>query len=353
MDCSSHRHRIEVRHPEYLPVPKEIRVGRRDDILQAMSTLYTEIHCPICGNEAPTLALGLVAPFISTLSGLPLGQETSLRTCDNCDLTFFDSRYGEQELSSLYGHYRDTDYKDKRHRWEPWYSRNVNDAYSTDGELVEERRAFMTHVLEAAHMTSALTCAVDFGGDEGQFFPRVPTGRRVVCDVSSRDLPVGIERITTLSELGDTKPDLFIVAHVLEHLPDPLEPLMDIRRSISDDGIIYVEVPLDRFRVSKFHASERYQRYLRRLVLHRLPFVGSDFLSGLSRQFRSSIPRFGVVKQSEHINYFSRRSIEAALNASGFTVVAERSDPEMKVGGLRMGCYGVAARPGDGHETRG
>jgi hypothetical protein len=206
--------------------------------------------------------------------------------------------------------------------------------------------------LDAARMNSHLSCVVDFGGDEGQFFPRVATGRRVVCDVSSRDLPVGIERISTLSELGDTKPDLFIVAHVLEHLPDPLEPLTDIRRSIADDGIIYVEVPLDRFRVSKFHASAGYQRYLQRLVLHRFLFVGWDFLSGLSRQFRSSIPKFGVVKQSEHINYFSSRSIEAALNASGFTVVAECSNPAMKVGGLRMGCYGVAARPNDWLEIR-
>jgi len=316
-----------------------------------MSTLHTEIHCPICGIEAHALAHGLVAPFISTLSSIPLGQETLLRICDNCDLTFFDSRYGVQELASLYGHYRDKEYKDKRHHWEPWYSRNVNDAYSTDGEVVEDRRAFMTRILEDAHMNSHLSCVVDFGGDEGQFFPRVPTSRRVVCDVSSRDLPVGVERISTLSELGDTKPDLFIVAHVLEHLPNPVEPLTDIRRSIADDGIIYVEVPLDRFRVSKFHATIRYRRYLQRLVLHRFPFVGSDFLSGLSRQFRSSIPRFGVVKQSEHINYFSGRSIEAALTASGFTVVAQGSDPAMKVGGLRMGCYGVAARPSDRHET--
>jgi len=96
--------------------------------------------------------------------------------------------------------------------------------------------------------------------------------------------------------------------------------------------------------VSPFHASTRYERFLHRLVQHRFPFVVLDFLSGVSRQFRSSIPRFGVIKQSEHINYFSPRSVASALKASGFTVVSEAQDPNLKVGGLRMGCYGVAAR---------
>ena len=106
-----------------------------------------------------------------------------------------------------------------------------------------------------------------------------------------------------------------------------------------------MEVPLDLFRVSQFHATTRYQAYLRRLVRRRLPFVALDFLTGLSRQFRSSVPRLGVIKQSEHINYFSERSLLAALTATGFGVVAQRSDKNAKVGGLRMGCHGVAARP--------
>jgi SAM-dependent methyltransferase len=203
----------------------------------------------------------------------------------------------------------------------------------------------MMKILDDAPMKSQLNCAVDFGGDEGQFFPSVPIGRRIVCDVSNRPLAEGVDHISLLSELGDLEPDLVILAHVLEHLPDPLRPLRDIRRAIADDGIIYVEVPLDRFRVSRFHGSIHYQRYLEKLIRHRFPFVSLDFLSGVSRQFGLSIPRFGVVKQSEHINYFSAHSLETALTVSGFTVVSEGSDKNAKVGGLRIGCYGVAARP--------
>ena len=192
-----------------------------------MPTIHTEITCPICGRETTALGHGVVAPFVSALSSLPIGQQTTLRNCHTCDLTFFDSRYGEEELSSLYGHYRGDDYKATRQHWEPWYSRNVNDACSTDNDLVQERRSFMMSVLSSAEMRSQLDCAVDFGGDEGQFFPSVPTGRRIVCDVSNRALPAGIEHISSLAELDGVKPDLIIMAHVLEHLPDPIQPLRD------------------------------------------------------------------------------------------------------------------------------
>ncbi len=303
-----------------------------------MPTLRTEISCPICGREAQAIAHGVIAPFISTLSSLPLGQQTVLRCCEACDLTFFDSRYGDQELSSLYEHYRSNEYKDIRHHWEPWYSGNVNDAYASGTDVVTQRRSFMMKVLDAAHIKAKLDCAVDFGGDEGQFFPDLPTTRRIVCDVSSRELPAGVDHIATMGELGDVKPDLVIISHVLEHLPDPIHPLRAIRQSIADDGVIYVEIPLDRFRVSKFHATARYQRYLGRLIQHRLPFVGSDFLSGVARQFRLSVPRLGVIKQSEHINYFSGRSVQAALAASGFSVVA---NPRMKTRKSEVCAWGV------------
>jgi hypothetical protein len=291
----------------------------------------------------------LVAPFVCTLSELPIGQSTALRICRTCDLEFFDSRYGDEELSALYQNYRGDEYQEVRRHWEPWYSQGVNDACSTDTDLVNDRRSFMLRILNEAKVKSNLNCAVDFGGDEGQFFPPIPTGRRIVCDVSDRRLPAGIEHISDLSQLGEVKPDLVIVAHVLEHLPDPLAPLRDIRRVISSDGVIYVEVPLDRFRVSSFHTSSRYQQYLRRLVRHRAGLIACDFFSGVSRQFGFSIPTFGVIKQSEHINYFSIGSLKEALKTAGFLVVAQSSDPDLKVGGLRMGCLGVAARVDSGN----
>jgi SAM-dependent methyltransferase len=308
-----------------------------------MTTLSSEAACPVCEHEGSALANGVVAPFISTLSGLPLGQPTVLRRCESCDLAYFDARYGDDELSSIYGSYRSSRYKAIRHRWEPWYSRSVNDACSGETQLVRQRRAFMMDILRRGGIGSELECVVDFGGDEGQFFPSIPTGRRVVCEVSKRTLPEGIEQIESLDELGNPPPDLVIVAHVLEHLPRPLDPLREIRRKISPRGLLYIEIPLDAFRVAAFHSGIRYRDYLARLVRSRAGFVAMDLITGLSRRYRSRVPRLGVVKQSEHINYFSPSSLHTALARAGFSVVAENTEPPALA--RSFSTYGVAARP--------
>ena len=115
-----------------------------------MPDLRTETDCPICRTGRQSLAHGVVAPFISILSSHPVGQETTLRICETCDLTFFGLRYGDRELESLYGKYRGPEYRAERHRWEPWYSSGVNDAYSSGSGVVDERLAFMMNVLTAA-----------------------------------------------------------------------------------------------------------------------------------------------------------------------------------------------------------
>jgi O-methyltransferase len=300
------------------------------------AALFVDVECPICGSTAQVISYGIVAPFLTELFNLPVGYTSRYCQCDSCNLVFFDLRYEDDQMSLLYSNYRSDDYLDLRRQWEPWYSRKVNDAYSTQTESVD--------VLERAGIPEHLHIAVDFGGDQGQFFPDVPIDHRLVCDVSDRSLPAGVEHISSLGELGDEKADLVIIAQVLEHLPNPVSPLKDIRNAMADDGRLYVEVPLDRFGVRRSQTSYRYQRYLQRLVRHRLSFIALDFASGVSRQFLSTIPWFGVVKQSEHINYFSEQSLHSLLQRTGFTIVAEHADRSAKVGGLRVGRYGVVAK---------
>jgi Methyltransferase domain len=309
-----------------------------------MAIHRTDTTCPICERTSKLLGHSVVAPFLTSLSRLNLGLPSSYCECEACDFGFFDFRYGDAEMSLLYGGYRGEEYLSLRHQWEPWYSPKVNDAYSEGSTMVDDRRTFMTSILRKAALPSNIMCAVDFGGDEGQFFPEIPIERRIVCDVSNRELPPGIQRISALSELQDTKADLVIIAHVLEHLPNPTEPLAAIREVIADDGILYVEVPLDRFQTHPSHSRPRYQRYLQRIIETKWLFILLDFVTGVSRQYRSTIPKFGIIKQSEHINYFSRRSLHELLAQAGFRVVAERSDSRAKVGGLRLGRFGVAAR---------
>ena len=316
-----------------------------------MPTLHATPTCPICRVEGKLLAHGVVAPFISLLTGLPLGQAAGYRRCPSCTLDFFDARYGEDELPAIYSNYRGARYSKIRRSWEPWYGQQINSAYSQESESLDERRAFMDQLLHRSGLPKALATVVDYGGDEGQFFPNVPTARRVVCDVSDRPLRSGVERISSLGDLGETKADLVIIAHVLEHLPDPISPLLEIRQIISEDGLLYVETPLDSLKVQNFQSSERYRHYLQVLVRHRYLFIPVDLVSGLFRQYRAKVPRLGVIKESEHINYFTDDSMRRLLDQAGFSVVAWESDQSARVGRLRIGRHGVVARPTSGWAT--
>lgn len=309
------------------------------------SELPIATRCPSCQGDTRVLGHAVIAPFVTSLAHLPVGSESELRQCNHCRLGYFSARYRSQDAALLYQGYRDCDYLKARRHWEPWYSRRVNEANAAKSSGLEERLGFMSQILEAAGMSDRLTCAVDFGGDEGQFFPDVPIERRVICDPSERPVASGIERIPNLHALKSASPDLVIVAHVLEHLSDPLEPLEQIREVIAPEGLLYVEVPRDQFRAHRSHGSTRYRNYLQFLSRHRGLFIPMDFMTGIWRQFRHAVPRLGIVKQSEHINYFSPDALRDLLARAGFTVAAEQDDPRAHVGGLRIGRYGVAARP--------
>jgi len=309
------------------------------------SELPLATRCPSCQGESRALGHAVIAPFVSSLAHLPVGSESELRRCERCTLEYFSARYRSEDAALLYEGYRDGEYLSTRRRWEPWYSQRVNAANAADSPALSERRSFMSRILVAAGMSDALDCAVDFGGDEGQFFPDVPIARKVICDPSEREVAPGVERIPSLDSLRGVSPNLVIIAHVLEHLSDPEGPLQHIREVIADDGLLYVEVPLDRFTTHPSHNSLRYRRYLQFLSRHRGLFIPTDFVTGVWRQYLHAIPRLGIVKQSEHINYFSPQALRDLLMRTGFSVVAERNDPRALVGGLRIGRYGAAARP--------
>jgi SAM-dependent methyltransferase len=298
--------------------------------------------CPGCGRPAPLSAYGVIAPFVAELVGLPLEQKVGYRECGSCGLAFFDLRYSESQVETLYGGYRDAEYFRTRRSWEPWYQEDINNAFLPGSAPVEDRVRFASRVLALGGVASSLKCAVDFGGDQGQFFPRLPIRRRVVVELSEKPLLPGIERVSNLDGLSE-RPDLILVTHVLEHLSEPRRLLSDIRRVLAPTGILYVEVPLDRPRVYAWHRTRAYAKWLKIVSGRRWSFIPLDFASGIAKQRGWTLPRLGVVKESEHINFFSSRSLRSLLESGGFKVVAELAEPHARMGKLRFGRLGMAA----------
>lgn len=300
--------------------------------------------CVACGSAGTVIAYGRVAPFIVELAGLHDDESiwTSLARCEVCDFVWHTTRFADSTLEAIYGEYRDGGYVSTRRKWEPWYSSSVNNAYDPGSPKVADRTAFMGKVLATCIDVAALRCIADYGGDMGQFFPPGFTGAKFVVEVSGKPLVSGVKSVASLGDLPEPA-QLVICAHVLEHLPDPSIVLREIRAALPDGGYIYVEVPLDRPSVRPWHATPKYRSYLATVARMRPAFVLADFITGVSRNFGHAIPRLGIVKESEHINYFGPRSMRALLESEGLTVVEIVEDPGAVTGGMRMGRMGVLA----------
>lgn len=300
--------------------------------------------CVVCGSPGTVIAHGRVAPFIVELAGLRDDESiwTSLARCDVCDFVWHTTRFDDSTLAAIYGEYRDGAYVATRRKWEPWYSASVNNAYDPGSPKVADRTAFMGKVLATSIDLAGLRCIADYGGDMGQFFPSGFAGSKFVIEVSGKPLVPGVKSVARLGDLPEPA-DLVICAHVLEHLPDPGVVVREIGATLPDGAYIYVEVPLDRPAVRRWHATQNYRSYLANVARMRPAFVVADFATGVARNFGYAIPRLGIVKESEHINYFGSRSMRVLLEQEGFTVVEIVEDPQAVTGGMRMGRMGVLA----------
>ena len=82
---------------------------------------------------------------------------------------------------------------------------------------------------------------------------------------------IGVTCIKSLSELNDDKFDLITLNHVFEHLNDPINILVDLKKYLKDDGIIIIEVPhardllLETFNLESF---KNFTLWSEHLILH-------------------------------------------------------------------------------------
>ncbi len=302
--------------------------------------------CPICGAPGIIQAHGRIAPFILQLQGDPKNaqHDTTLCRCDRCDFVYFSHRFDDDTLAAMYSGYRNERYLSIRRRWEPWYSRDVNAAMEPGSEAVAGRVGFVTNIVGSYIQIDTLRNIVDYGGDEGQFFPAGFSGPKYVIDVSGKDLVDGVQAASSLDELPE-RPHLVVASGLLEHLVDPVGLVKEVRAALANDGLFYAEVPLDRPKVRQWHAGAAYRRFLDWVSATRGSWIAADFAAGAARNFGRTVPRLGAVKQSEHINYFSTQSLQTLLADGRLRVVSTQADPTASFGGLRIGVLGALAVP--------
>ena len=274
------------------------------------------MNCPICKNPSNQIAYAVVAPWISEL----LKEQrrfSSLIECATCDFRFFSARYSDEQVQKIYSSYRQENYFECRNSWEPWYQKSENALYNPElgRRNVQERRKRMEFEIYKAGVKSDFMNALDYGGDSGQFFPDGVKGKKYLLEVS--DLPGDdsqIKVVNSVTEIPKSSIDLVMACMLIEHLSEFHDFLRELKVAMSKNATLYIELPLDKFETHSFHNSKIYLKWLGFLLKRKRSFIIVDFMSGVWRNFFGKIPFFGIVKQSEHINYFDTQSIAKLLH---------------------------------------
>lgn len=300
--------------------------------------------CPLCSQSAKTISYGVVAPWIGNLINDEKVTQTKLMYCQACNFKFFSYRYSSAEMLKIYSGYRGESYFRQRHKYEPWYTRHINDFFKVEKNILQRKERIYRNLEDNNVSIDSLKTILDYGGDEGQFFPdHLDKTSKFLLDVSSVGTNDEFTRITSVKDLPK-KIDLVMCCMVLEHVENPLNLLSELKSSLNVKGAtIYVEVPNDTFTVSRFHSTAFYKSYVNFLYKHYFLFVILDFLSGFYRNYTKRIPFFGIVKQSEHINYFSKMSLGQAFLQIGINVEVKEVKTS-SVGGLNLGSICAIAR---------
>jgi hypothetical protein len=278
------------------------------------------LQCVWCRSpEVVHLTDAVVAPWAVGVDDLTSPKLNSrLFRCAACGLQYFTRRYSDSELHFLYNDYRGESYLKRRRRWEPWYSNKRNHSIGHDEEVERTRKLAVESFLLGFLRHMSELRIVDYGGDEGQFIPSLPnTSFAGVYDVSGLPSRAGIVKLSSVQQVHEVSPNLIMLCHVLEHLADPRAEFESILELLCPQGLIYIEVPLDYHRVKLATPPQ----LIERIRSHRIAFILSDLVSQICRFKFSWNSRFRLIKQSEHLQFFSLPAFEMIAPKLKLTVL--------------------------------
>ncbi len=110
----------------------------------------------------------------------------------------------------------------------------------------------------------------------------------------------------------DTQYDLIVCSHILEHIPDPIKLLLNMRRLTKDGGYFYVAVP-------NGYGWFEIQNFLPRMLCKTK--WGKELISKMMGNAKDTLNT-----DSQHIHFFTVGMIERLLEQAGWRVVRQVND---------------------------
>ena len=135
-----------------------------------------------------------------------------------------------------------------------------------------------------------------------------------VIESSTKNLVKGVGRLPNLDSIDLDEGGIVIYSHVLEHVADPKEAVIELLRHAS---LVYIEVPFGVPEVSKTRRS------LIRLAFKALSSYSTFFWRQFAKPATGRNSHNGVLIQSEHINFFSTQSLRVLANKIGVEAIIE------------------------------
>jgi SAM-dependent methyltransferase len=294
-----------------------------------VETSDTNPACRWCNSiNIQKVAVGAKARWI--VESPRISEISNLMKCGECGLVYFSASFSDGELTRMYSGYRGPEYQKRRARFEPWYTKKINDAIGHSKDVLILRRHHLEKLLIDAvsdhpEKLSSPTRVLDVGGDEGQFIPNIESiTEKAVLEVSGVR-PVDDARVlTNWNEVDDFSPDMIMMCHVLEHIENARENIENAARALKPGGLLYVEIPLDRpGKIGRIFSTPTQRRYTQLLCKVPPLFVVADLISLVSRKILERPIPCAVIKQNEHINFFDGATIAAVVQTLGFELVHE------------------------------
>lgn len=185
-------------------------------------------ECRVCGSVRTDSRKARVAPFVA--ERMLMGNNVSTANeCLSCGLLWCGANPSSEDLSKHYEDYWGRSYLAHRMKFEPnviikhWHLLYPR---GTSGN-VEEFVGFVPNSV------------LDIGGGRGHETPFKRLAETVhILDVAHGDPADGTSYVDDARDEGY---DLVVLAHVLEHVPNPVAMLRDAARACNH--LIYIEVP--------------------------------------------------------------------------------------------------------------
>lgn len=212
-----------------------------------------EKPCYICGGmQHATLARQTFRdPYLTLISDDLNRQPRRIAVCLTCGFAFHAPTLTPEEIATLYERYRDAGFRGEAP--DAYFDRITS--LPPDRSLNYRKVKKLDPVLQQMLPARAVRRVYDIGAGGGVFlktFLDHATGRWEACGVeptrayaelAARRL--GVEVLAGMYESGlfPGQFDLITIIKVLEHAPDPIAFLTDVRRDLRDDGVVYIEVP--------------------------------------------------------------------------------------------------------------